>query len=45
MGTIFVALILLGIVTAVIFKIYRDKKKNNSAGACARCPYKCGGSC
>jgi hypothetical protein len=40
-GTILTALVLLVIVTAVIIKIYRDKKKNNSEGVCAGCPCGC----
>jgi len=35
MGTILTALVLLGIVAAVILKIVRDKRK----GKCSGCPY------
>jgi cbb3-type cytochrome oxidase subunit 3 len=42
MGTVLTVLVLLVIVTAVILKIYRDRKKTNSAGACAGCPCGCG---
>jgi len=40
MGTIITGLVLLVIVGAVIVKMRRDKKKNNSA--CASCPCGCG---
>jgi hypothetical protein len=36
-GTILTALVLLGIVAAIILKICRDRKKNR----CAGCPYIC----
>jgi hypothetical protein len=36
MGTILTALVLLGIVTAVILKIVRDKRKGKCSG-CPRC--------
>jgi hypothetical protein len=41
MGTIFTGLILLVIITAVILKIRKDRKANNSAGTCTRCPCGC----
>jgi hypothetical protein len=36
-GTILTALVLLGIVAAIVVKIVRDKKKSK----CAGCPYAC----
>jgi len=42
MGTIVVALVLLGIVAAIILKIRRDRKKSKCAGACGGCPCGCG---
>ena len=38
MGTIIIALVLLGIVAAIIIKIVMDKRKNK----CAGCPCGCG---
>ena len=43
LGTIVVALVLLGIVTAIIVKLLRDRRKNKSAGACAGCSCGCEG--
>ena len=39
-GTIIVALVLIGIVSAVIIVMYRDKKKGKSVcgGNCGHCP-------
>ncbi|MDR2719103.1 MAG: FeoB-associated Cys-rich membrane protein [Treponema sp.] len=37
MGTMITGLILLGIVAAVVIKIYRDKKKNKCAGCSCGC--------
>jgi hypothetical protein len=37
MGTIFTALVLLGIVTAVILKIVRDRRKGKCAGCSCGC--------
>jgi hypothetical protein len=37
MGTIITGLVLLGIVTAIIVKVVRDKRKNK----CAGCPCEC----
>lgn len=39
-GTLAVALILLLIITAIIVKLMRDKKKGkHSCGSCCSCPY------
>jgi len=42
MGTILVALVLVGLVTTIILKIRRDRKKSKAAGTCAGCPCGCG---
>lgn len=48
MGTFFVALILIAIVTHISISLYRDKKRGKSScggncGACAGCVHRCGG--
>ena len=42
LGTIAVVLVLLGIVTAIILKIRRDRKKSGCAGVCSGCSCGCG---
>jgi len=42
MGTIAVALVLLGIVTAIILKIRHDRKKSGCVGVCSGCSCGCG---